>query len=197
VRTLPRLSVLRLTGVERRDRLGVQLEVELQDGTRGLVAAARMARPVLRAKPPELAAGERWLDVDLERQLLVAYAGDEPVFTTLISSGKPRPGTETPRGAFRIWVKLRSSDMRDREQPALEQSYALESVPWVQYFSGNYGLHAVFWHDRFGERHSRGCINLAPADARFLFDFTGPALPPGWQAIRPTSEERATLVVLR
>lgn len=193
LRTLPRLSALRLTGVERDERL----ELALDDGARGLVAAARVRRPALRERPAEVAPGERWLDVDLERQLLVAYEADEPVFATLISSGKPRRGTETPRGVFRIWVKLRSSDMRDREQPALEESYALEAVPWVQYFSGNYGLHAVFWHDRFGERHSRGCINLSPADARFLFDFTAPELPPGWQAIRPAAPKRATLIVLR
>jgi hypothetical protein len=189
LRVLPRLSSVRIA------REASATRVEVEGG--GLIERARLRRPSLREKPAEVAATEPWIDVDLERQLLVAYRGDEPVFATLISSGKPQPGAATPRGAFRIWVKLRSSDMRDRERPALEQSYALEDVPWVQYFAGNYGLHAVFWHDRFGERHSRGCINLAPADARFLFDFTEPQLPPGWHAVHPEVDGAGTLVVIR
>jgi hypothetical protein len=187
-RVLPRLAAVRLASAARGEQLA------LEDG--GLVAARAVRRPLLQARPASVAATERWLDVDLAQQILVAYEGDAPVFATLISSGKPRPGTETPRGTFRIWVKLQSSDMRDRESPAWEQSYALEDVPWVQYFSGSYGLHAVFWHDRFGERQSRGCINLSPADARFLFDFTQPALPPGWLATRPSDQATATAVVV-
>jgi hypothetical protein len=188
LRILPRLSAVRLAS----DARGEQLALE--DG--GLVATRAVRRTALQPRPASVAASERWLDVDLAQQVLVAYQGDAPVFATLISSGKPRPGTETPRGTFRIWVKLQSSDMRDRESPEWEQSYALEDVPWVQYFSGSYGLHAVFWHDRFGERQSRGCINLSPADARFLFDFTQPALPPGWLAIRPSEPATATAVVV-
>jgi lipoprotein-anchoring transpeptidase ErfK/SrfK len=87
--------------------------------------------------------------------------------------------------------------MRDHEAYELERSYAIEQVPWVQYFSQGYGLHAAFWHERFGEPHSRGCINLSPRDARFLFAFTSPALPPGWFAIRPAPSDPSTLVVVR
>jgi hypothetical protein len=162
-----------------------------------VIDAAAVRRPVLQAPPPEIARAERWLDVDLDRQLLVAYEGALPRFATLISSGKERAGTRTPRGAFRIWVKLQSSDMRDHEAYELERSYALEQVPWVQYFQQGYGLHAAFWHDRFGEPYSRGCINLSPRDARTLFEFTQPALPPGWFAVRPAPSEPGTLVVVR
>jgi lipoprotein-anchoring transpeptidase ErfK/SrfK len=28
------------------------------------------------------------------------------------------------------------------------------------------------WHDRFGVPTSHGCVNLSPADAEWLFDFT-------------------------
>lgn len=160
------------------------------------IAAGAVRRPALHAPPPQVQPRERWIDVDLERQVLVAYAGAVPLYATLISSGRSRKATRTPRGAFRIWVKLRSSDMRDREAYELERSYSLEQVPWVQYFEQGYGLHAAFWHDRFGERQSRGCINLSPRDARYLFEFTQPALPPGWFAIRPTPDHPGTLVVV-
>ena len=43
--------------------------------------------------PPEVdaGAGERWIDVDLETQTLVAYEGLRPVFATLVSTGKGTP----------------------------------------------------------------------------------------------------------
>ena len=163
----------------------------------GVIEAAAVRRPRLQPPPPELKPLERWIDIDLERQLLVAYEGAVPLYTTLISSGKERAGTRTPRGSFRIWAKLQSSDMRDHEAFELERSYALEQVPWVQYFEQGYGLHAAFWHDRFGEPYSRGCINLSPRDARYLFEFTQPALPAGWFAVRPSGADPATLVVVR
>jgi hypothetical protein len=169
--------------------------LSLQGG--GCLVSRALLRPELQTPPPELSATERWIDVDVERQLLVAYDGTRPVFATLISSGRDSAQTRTPRGVYRIWIKLRDSDMRESDRPALEQSYALEQVPWVQYFKDNYGLHAAFWHDRFGERHSRGCVNLSPRDARTLFQFTRPTLPPGWFAIRPTEADPSTAVNVR
>jgi hypothetical protein len=35
---------------------------------------------------------------------------------------------------------------------------------------------------------SHGCVNLAPLDARWLFDFTGPRLPAGWVAAYPVTQ---------
>ncbi len=188
LRELPRLSKLEVLGQE-----GERLRI----AGGGLVDASATVQPSAATRPDEVAADELWVDVDLGRQVLVAYRGARPIFVTLISSGKPRRRTETPRGRFRIWVKLISSDMRDRERHELEQSYALEAVPWVQYFEGGYGFHAAFWHERFGEPMSRGCINLSPADARTLFQLTRPALPAGWEAVLPADRARSTLVVLR
>ena len=56
-------------------------------------------------RPEEVKPWERWIDVDLERQLLVAYEGDRPRYATLVSTG--RKGTEeesfrTPKGKFRV-----------------------------------------------------------------------------------------------
>jgi hypothetical protein len=39
------------------------------------------------------------------------------------------------------------------------------------------------WHDRFGTPVSHGCVNLSLADARWLFDWAPPALPPEWHAV--------------
>ena len=45
-------------------------------------------------------------------------------------------------------------------------------VPLAQYFSAGKALHAALWHDRFGIPTSHGCVNLAPVDAEWLYDFT-------------------------
>ena len=143
--------------------------------------------------------GERWIDVDLTTQTLVAYEGDRPVFATLVSTGKGKEGTDaaTPKGEFRIWVKLMSSNMDNLEDEEAMKYYAIEDVPYVQYFSSGVGLHGAFWHRGFGNVRSHGCVNLAPLDAQRLFAFTSPHLPAGWTAVLPTATEEGTLVRVR
>jgi hypothetical protein len=154
-----------------------------------------VARPRPSDPPDDVADGERWIDVDTRTQTLVAYVGERPVFATAVSTG--RPATPTPTGTFRIWVKLAEDDMDDLERDDVVENYAIQAVPWVQYFHGSIGLHAAFWHDRFGRPRSHGCVNLAPRDARWLFRFTQPGLPPGWDAILPTDRAPGTVVRVR
>src|SRR5262249_48614029 len=44
------------------------------------------ARPL--TPPKDLAPGEKWIDVDLSRQTLVAYEGEKPVYATIVSTGR-------------------------------------------------------------------------------------------------------------
>ncbi|HWP06435.1 MAG TPA: L,D-transpeptidase [Polyangiaceae bacterium] len=129
--------------------------------------------------------GERWLDVNLSKQTLVAYDGERPIFATLVSSGEAGlddadTTTATKRGIFRIHTKHLSSTMSSDE---VGEEYELRDVPYVQYFEKGYALHGAYWHDRFGTPKSHGCINLSPDDARRLFFFTEPALPDGWHGV--------------
>jgi len=168
---------------------------KLQRG--GFVRSAALARP-RRAPPPEgVKPHDRWIDVDVEQQVLVAYEGNRPAFATLISTGKDTKQSRTPRGVFELWAKLDYTDMDDIERTDVPQNYSIQDVPWVQFFKGAYGFHAAFWHDDFGRRRSHGCINLSPADARYLFHFTEPVLPPGWNAILPLPEDHPTKVQIR
>jgi len=129
--------------------------------------------------------GERWLDVNLSKQTLVAYDGEKPVYATLVSSGEAGlddadKTTATKRGIFRIHTKHVSATMSSDE---VGEEFELRDVPYVQYFEKGYALHGAYWHDRFGTPKSHGCINLAPEDARRLFFFTEPALPSGWHGV--------------
>jgi hypothetical protein len=85
-----------------------------------------------------------------------------------------------------------------RETTRCTGPYSLEDVPYVQFFKGAYALHGAFWHDRFGRPSSHGCINLAPEDARWLFDWTTPTVPRAFHAAYPSeSAGRGTVLVIR
>jgi lipoprotein-anchoring transpeptidase ErfK/SrfK len=177
-----------------REESGAMLRVD--DGA--WVAARDVARPRLSAPPPEVTrAGDRWIDVDLAAQVLVAYVGTRPVFATLVSTGRGEGDTVTRTGVHRIWVKLISSDMSNIERDDGTTHYSMQDVPYVQFFDEGIALHGTYWHDDFGHTHSHGCVNLAPLDARWLFDFTGPRLPIGWTAAYPTSADEGTVIQVR
>jgi lipoprotein-anchoring transpeptidase ErfK/SrfK len=164
------------------------------------VESEDLRRPTFEAPPTEIdvAAKERWIDVDLATQTLVAWEGDRPTFATLVSTGKGKQGTAnaTPKGVHRIWVKLLTSNMDNLEDENANRWYRMENVPWVQYFSKGVGLHGAFWHRSFGHVRSHGCVNLTPLDAQRLFWFTSPRLPAGWTAVLPQGGS-GTLVRVR
>jgi len=106
--------------------------------------------------------GERWIDVNLSQQLLIAYEGTTPVRWVSVSTGLP--GTPTVVGQYRIYVKYLKDDMSGDD-------YYLPSVPYVMYFYQGYGLHGTFWHSNFGYPMSHGCVNLPTTEAEWLFGF--------------------------
>ncbi|HEY5376172.1 MAG TPA: L,D-transpeptidase [Polyangiaceae bacterium] len=128
-----------------------------------------------------------WIEVAVTAGYLIAYEGTQPVFTTLISPGRggfARPGEDpiehalTPTGTFPISGKFATATM---EAPG---EFIHSDVPWTQNFSGPHALHTAYWHDSWGELKSGGCINLSPIDGKAMFEFTEPALPPGWHGVR-------------
>lgn len=156
--------------------------VELRDGFARLqntlgVAQWLDARDIKQAvavpRPVGVAADERWLDIDLDKQILVLYRGDAPVFATLVSSGKKK--WETPIGVYRIVDKRERARMQ--ADGATEQ-WNVAAVPWTMTFRKNFALHGTYWHDGFGRARSHGCVNLAPADAHRIFAFVAAATPP-------------------
>jgi hypothetical protein len=160
----------------------------------------RDARAPTHAELPNgMRPGERWIDVDIASQVLTAYVGERAVFATLVSTGRGPDSTElaTPRGMHRLWVKLKTSNMDNLDDESAAENYAIQAVPWVMYFERGYGLHGTFWHRDFGNKHSHGCVNLAPLDAERLFAWTSPRLPSGWTAALPTDYELGTLIRVR
>ena len=144
--------------------------------------------------PPTLGPIERWIDVDLDSQILVAYEGTLPVYATLVSSGGKDTPTET--GIYRIWMKESEADMKGLNG---EDPYSVATVPWTQYFypERDLALHTAYWHDQFGHPRSHGCVNLAPRDARWLYFWSDPSVPPGWTMSAGVSEAPGSIVRIR
>jgi hypothetical protein len=146
--------------------------------------------------PPDLLPNEHWIDVNLDRQSLVAYEGATPVFATLVSTGIPAPDQpasdyETIQGGFRLVHKHVSTTM---DGNAAAGAYSIEDVPWAMYFEESFALHGAYWHGGFGAVRSHGCVNLAPDDARWLFGWTTPTIPAGWHAAFATATDPGTRI---
>jgi hypothetical protein len=144
--------------------------------------------------PEKLGEHEKWIDVNLKRQTLVAFEGQTPVYVTLFSSG--RNEHETTPGSFRIREKHITATMDGDADKAADGPYSIEDVPYIEYFNGGYALHGAFWHAAFGSVKSHGCVNLAPWDAKALFGWTEPVLPKGWHAAYATKDHPGTRVIV-
>lgn len=161
---------------------------ELPDGAFITASDVRVFMPPA-ARPEAVGAGDIWLDIDLDQQMLTIMLGDEPIFATLVSSGLKAP---TPRGIYRIHNKLASGSMSS--SPGADDFYDVQAVPHIQYFAGSFALHSAYWHNGFGRPISHGCVNLSPKDAKRVFSLTTPTLRPGWIHGYESTEHLGTTV---
>jgi hypothetical protein len=117
--------------------------------------------------PADMLAESRWVDVNLAEQVVRAFDNGQMVYATLASTG--RAGFWTRPGSFQVWTKLQADDMGGGA--AGPDYYLLERVPWVLYFDQARALHGTYWHNRFGQPSSHGCVNLSAFDAHWFFNF--------------------------
>lgn len=126
---------------------------------------------------PEIPEENKRIYVDLATQTVTAFEGQNPVLVTRCASGAK--GTETPLGEFRTYHKGPSIHMTNQGD-GTENTYHLPGVPWVSFFTGTgVAFHGTFWHNDYGRPSSRGCVNLTPGDAKFIYRWTRPEVPVG------------------
>jgi lipoprotein-anchoring transpeptidase ErfK/SrfK len=119
--------------------------------------------------PVDVGAGTcRFIYANLSEQTLSVYNNCKLIFATLISSGAK---SWTFEGKFAILYKVEYSPLKP--PPTSTSEYYIEGVPYFMTYAGNFGFHGAYWHDNFGTAASHGCINLSPADARWLYDWSG------------------------
>lgn len=142
--------------------------------------------------PIGVESGQKWLIVSITEGTLVAYEGMKPVYATLISPGAggvPVPGknpvkmSTTPLGVYRVTFKHLASTMSP--ETGENRKFWIADVPYTQYFNAPFALHTAYWHEKFGEPMSAGCVNLSPLDGKRLFDWTEPRVPAGWAGAGP------------
>jgi len=143
--------------------VGQVLTVVQGDDQTGNPAAAT---PTAEPTPPMGEFGPKWVDVNLTTQLMTAYEGQTPVFSTKASSGVPRH--PTVEGTYRIYAKYRSVRMKGGEGV---EHYDIPDVPYTMYFYSGYALHGAYWHNNFGHPMSHGCVNLPVDASKWMFDW--------------------------
>ena len=149
---------------------------------------------------------EHWLDTRIGSGWAVAYEGMRPVWTTQWSPGKggvPVPGERdhirsatTEMGTFSFQWKEKVAIMSpDSGTPTI---FWFADVPHIQYVKPPLALHVSYWHEDYGRPMSAECMNFSPLDAAWLFEFTTPHVPEGWNAIRANKDTGpASRVVIR
>ncbi len=158
--------------------------------------------------PMGLRPGRKTIIVSITRGTLLAYEGTTPVFTTLVSPGAggvpvkgqdPVRASTTPLGTYTVTFKDRAATMSPEKGD--NRSFWIADVPFTQYFNPPFALHASYWHERFGEPASAGCVNLSPLDAQTMFEWSDPPVPAEWQgatgAGAPENGPTTTVVITR
>ncbi len=129
---------------------------------------------------PDVPANEKRIEISLRGQSLTAYEADQVVLRIPISSGVKNSGlgalpTETPKGRFNIFSKLPTKYMGDNRLTDTLGDRFLPGVPWTAFFAeGGYAIHGAYWHNNFGAPMSRGCVNVRPDNAQWLYRWMTP-----------------------
>lgn len=129
----------------------------------------RVGRVTPNLIPPEGVDGDRWIEVNLKEQTLAVYDQHKLVYAALVSSGVP--GSWTQPGLFQIYLKKTTETMSGSFTADRSDYYYLEDVPWTMYFDQARALHGTYWHNGYGIPRSRGCVNLSPGDAQWIFNW--------------------------
>ena len=125
-----------------------------------------IARVNYNPQPPEGVENDRWIEIDLQQQVLMVYEQGHILFATMISTGTP-PFYTRP-GLHQIYKKLEKGHMSYADPT---DYYYLEDVPWTMYFDKARALHGAYWHSFFGYPRSHGCVNLSISDSRWLYEW--------------------------
>jgi lipoprotein-anchoring transpeptidase ErfK/SrfK len=112
--------------------------------------------------PPEYYNGGKWIAIDLNRQRLTAWEGNDVVISSPVKTGKY--GYYTPAGNWNIYEKVPNERMAGSD-------YDLMDVSWTMYFTPNrIAIHTAYWHNNYnGRPGSHGCVNTPADKAKQLF----------------------------
>ncbi|MBE9114649.1 L,D-transpeptidase [Lusitaniella coriacea LEGE 07157] len=111
---------------------------------------------------------QRWIEINLSTQRLIAWEGGQSVYAVIISTGKP--ATPTRPGIFAIQDKQPSARLRG-------SNFDVPDVPFILYYDGGSAIHGAYWVNRFGQPVSHGSIYMAVNHARWLYNWAYVGVP--------------------
>jgi lipoprotein-anchoring transpeptidase ErfK/SrfK len=148
-------------------------------------ANAKAFRPLnaddLKPISPEVENKRVYIDATTSRQYLTCLEDEREVFYCKIASGA-KWNTDgqiveswgTPPGVHRTWRKSISTHMTGGTTGG---GWDIPGVGWTVLFSGTgVAIHSTFWHNDYGTPLSRGCVNVKPEDAQWIFRWTMPVV---------------------
>lgn len=136
-------------------------------------------------RPEGVGEDEQWVEIDLYEQAFAAYEGDRMVYAGLISSGLNR--WPTHEGLFQVWDRQYTTKMSGAEGKV--DYYFIEDVPHTMFFDQDIALHGAFWHDRFGYKHSHGCVNMPPRAAEWVYNWSAESRSDLWVWVHTSEPE--------
>ncbi|MAT43419.1 MAG: hypothetical protein CL609_13865 [Anaerolineaceae bacterium] len=129
---------------------------------------------------PNVSRENKWIEILLEEQAVIAYENERPIFFARTATGarfidgdfRTQPGNY-------LTNRKRPSRHMAAGDPAAPNSYDLPGIPWICYLTeSGISFHGTYWHNDYGKPRSHGCINLTPDDARWVYRWTLPIVPP-------------------
>jgi lipoprotein-anchoring transpeptidase ErfK/SrfK len=128
---------------------------------------------------------DKRITIELGKQLVTCYEGDQVVLTSRCASGASfkindeEVDFSTPRGEFSAILKMPSRHMRAPESERNSDAwFDLPGVPWNTFFTyDGIAIHGTYWHNDYGVPRSHGCVNVPIAVAKWIYFWTNPVAP--------------------
>jgi lipoprotein-anchoring transpeptidase ErfK/SrfK len=170
-----------------------------------LWAAAEAFRPITNEElTPIHPDGEnKSILVDVTRQTLSCFEGDQEVYHCRVSTGakfdmygNAVDKWATPLGTHRVTRKYISLQMSGGTTGA---GYDLPGIGWTSIFAtGGVAIHSTFWHNNYGDPMSHGCVNCTPEDSKWIFRWTTPSVvyDPGMLDVTVSGEDSTPIRVI-
>lgn len=118
---------------------------------------------------------EKKIVISLDEQRLYAYEHGRIARTFLISSGVR--GHPTPTGKMTVLEKIPIKDYRWYYGPNNPHNYYLPNVKYNLKILPHIYIHYAYWHNNFGNKMSRGCINASLNDAVWIYNWASIGTP--------------------
>lgn len=131
---------------------------------------------------PDVPSVAKRIEVHTDKQLVIAFEWDQPVYMVKASTGGDFSTGKYPTPQGRHITNYKRPSRHMAAGNLAYNGYDLPGVPWISYITEDgVALHGTYWHNDFGKPRSHGCINLPSKAAKWIYRWTLPHVPPDEQ----------------